>query len=74
MKFPAHFQWSEISRHVQFQARTHEISCTFPAISEISCVLHISKIKDTTFTVHFLFISCSIRNFTFHAHLQDKDT
>ena len=40
--------------HVQFQARTHEISCAFPAVSEISCVLHISKIKDIW---HLLYIS-----------------
>ena len=40
--------------YVQSQARTHEISCTFSAVSEISCVLHISKIKDIW---HLLYIS-----------------
>ena len=41
--------------HVEFQARTHEIA--FPAVSEILCVLHISKIKDIRMTFIFLYIS-----------------
>ena len=38
--------------HVQFQAMTHEI----PVVSEILCVLHISKIKDMKL---LLYISCT---------------
>ena len=35
------------------------------------CPAHFQDQGHMTFTVHFLFISCSISNFTFHAHLQD---
>ena len=43
--------------------RTRDISCTFPMLSEILCVLHISKIKDTW---HLLYIYCGTRNFIFY--------
>ena len=82
MTFPAHFQWCQIFHtSCKIPSRTHEISCTFPAVSEISCVLHISKIKDIwhllyiSYTypavseiLHFMHISCDIRNFICRVH------